>query len=250
MMFPGDYALDPVRFAREALGFEPDEKQTLVLNPTIHRGLLNCSRQWGKSTLTAIKAVHWAWFRPGSNVLVVSPTERQSGEFVEKARDFVSMLGVRPRGDGHNRVSIRLPNGSRIVGLPGERAKVRGFSKVSLMLVDEAAEVSDRAYLAVRPMLAMGGLRGGQLWLMSTPEGQRGFFWKAWAEGDPKWTRISVTALENPRFSAEFLEDERTEMGERVFRQEYLCEFVDRSDAMFSDEDIEACISDEIPTLW
>ena len=73
---------------------------------------------------------------------MVSPTERQSGEFVEKARDFVSVLGVRPRGDGHNRLSIRLPNGSRIVGLPGERAKVRGFSKVSLMLVDEAAEVS------------------------------------------------------------------------------------------------------------
>ena len=85
---------------------------------------------------------------------------------------------------------------------------------------------------------------------MSTPEGQRGFFWKAWAEGDPKWMRISVTAPENPRFSAEFLEEERAEMGDRVFRQEYLCEFVDRSDAMFSDEDIEACISDDIPTLW
>ena len=186
----------------------------------------------------------------GSNILIVSPTERQSGEFVEKARDFVAALGERPRGDGHNRVSIRLPNGSRIVGLPGERAKVRGFSKVSLMLIDEAAEVSDHAYLSVRPMLAMGGPRGGQLWLMSTPEGQRGFFWKAWAEGNLKWTRISVTALENARFSKEFLEDERAELGERMFRQEYLCEFVDRSDAMFSDADIEACISDDIPTLW
>ena len=248
--WPDEYALDPVLFAREALGFEPDAKQQLVLDPTIHRGLLNCSRQWGKSTLTALKAVHWAWFRPGSNIVVMSPTERQSGEFVQKAQDFVATLGVTPRGDGHNRVSIRLPNGSRIVGLPGERAKVRGFSKVSLMLIDEAAEVTDRAYLSVRPMLAMGGPNGGQLWLMSTPEGQRGFFWKAWTQGDAKWTRISVTALENARFSAEFLEDERNEMGDRMFRQEYLCEFVDRHDAMFSDEDIEACISDDIPTLW
>ena len=39
-------------------------------------------------------------------------------------------------------------------------------------------------------------------------------------------------------------------MGERRFRQEFLCEFVDLRDAMFSDEDIEACISDDIPTLW
>ena len=63
---PEEYALDPVLFAREALGFAPDAKQELVLNPSIHRGLLNCSRQWGKSTLTALKAVHWAWFRPGA----------------------------------------------------------------------------------------------------------------------------------------------------------------------------------------
>ena len=61
MMLLGDYALDPVRFAREALGFEPDAKQALVLNPTIHRGLLNCSRQWGKSTLTAIKSAYTLW---------------------------------------------------------------------------------------------------------------------------------------------------------------------------------------------
>ena len=47
MMLPGDYALDPVRFAREALGFEPDAKQALVLNPTIHRGLLNCCGSGG-----------------------------------------------------------------------------------------------------------------------------------------------------------------------------------------------------------
>ena len=31
MMLLGDYALAPVRFAREALGFEPDAKQALVL---------------------------------------------------------------------------------------------------------------------------------------------------------------------------------------------------------------------------
>jgi hypothetical protein len=67
-----EYALNAVLFARERLGFEPDERQAAVLDIGIRRGMLNCSRQWGKSTVT--------------------------------------------------------------VGLPGERARVRGFSNVSLVL--------------------------------------------------------------------------------------------------------------------
>jgi hypothetical protein len=35
------------------------------------------------------------------------------------------------RGDGDNGISLLLPNGSRIVGLPGTEATVRGFSAVS-----------------------------------------------------------------------------------------------------------------------
>ena len=64
-------------------------------------------------------------------------------------------LGIRPKGDGDNEMSLALPNGSRIVGLPGNEATVRGFSAVSLLLVDEAARVSDDLYLAIRPMLAV-----------------------------------------------------------------------------------------------
>ena len=244
------YGLDAVRFARERLGFEPDEQQARVLDVSIHRGILNCCRQWGKSTLMALKAVHWAYTRPKSNVLVVSPSERQSGEFIMKAREFVSDLGIRPRGDGHNKLSIRLPNGSRMVGVPGVRAKVRGFSAVSLMLIDEAAECADEQYHTVLPMLAMGGVDGGALWLLSTPEGQRGFFHHEWMNGGDEWVRLRVTGPENRRFSQKFLDGQLIRMGERRFRQEYLCEFVDLKDAMFNDADVEACISEEIPTLW
>ena len=49
---------DPVAFAREALRFEPDARQAQVLTTNCSQGLLNCTRQWGKSTITALKAVH------------------------------------------------------------------------------------------------------------------------------------------------------------------------------------------------
>ncbi len=137
----GDGAV--VSFARERLRFGPDLRQEELLRCEAKQAILNCSRQWGKSTVAAIKAVHRAHSVPKSLVVVASPTDRQSAEFVEKARAFVVQLGLKARGDGHNKTSLRLPNGSRIVGLPGKEANIRGFSAVSLLIIDEAARVSD-----------------------------------------------------------------------------------------------------------
>ena len=73
--------MDVARFARERLKFEPDERQAEVLLSNAKRGILNCTRQWGKSTVAAVKAVHRAYTEAKSLVLVASPGERQSAEF-------------------------------------------------------------------------------------------------------------------------------------------------------------------------
>ena len=119
-------------------------------------------------------------------------------------------LGMRARGDGHNELSIAFPNGSRIVGLPENETTIRGFSAVSLLLIDEASRVKDEIYRAMRPTLAVDD---GDLWLMSTPNGKRGFFWEEWERGGEEWERISVPATECPRISARVLEEERANAG-------------------------------------
>src|SRR5207302_454188 len=75
-------SLDSPLFAREKLRLDPDEIQTKILRLTARRVLLNCTRQWGKSTIAAVKAVHRACFEPGSLTVVLSPSARQSGEFL------------------------------------------------------------------------------------------------------------------------------------------------------------------------
>ena len=113
---------DAVAFAREKLGFNPDEKQMAMLRGG-KRGILNCSRQWGKSTVAAAKAVHRAYSEAGSLTLLLTPSGRQSGEFIRKAKKFVRRLGIPVKGDGDNKASIAFPSGSRIVGLPESAAK-------------------------------------------------------------------------------------------------------------------------------
>jgi phage FluMu gp28-like protein len=238
--------MDAAAFARSRLGFAPDAKQVEILNTSAKRGILNCSRQWGKSTVTAAKAVHRAYTRAGSLVLVASPSERQSAEFLRKASGMLRRLGIAARGDGDNAVSLLFPNGSRIVGLPGTEATVRGFSAVSLILIDEASRVADEMYAALRPMLAVGN---GDLWMMSTPCGQRGFFYEIWQSGDAEWMRVSATAAECPRIAPEFLEKERREMMEADFSQEYMCCFTGDGTEYFDRQLIEDSVDESIPEL-
>src|SRR5207244_4416310 len=116
---------------------------------------------------------------------------------------------------------LELANGSRIVSLPGDEATVRGFSGVALLVIDEAARVNDALYYSVRPMLAVSQ---GRLVSLSTPFGKRGWFHDEWfGEGD--WERVKITAEECPRIPATFLAEERRALGERWYKQEYLCSF-------------------------
>jgi hypothetical protein len=237
---------DAVEWVKARLGFRADSLQEQVLRTKSKRGLLNCSRQWGKSTITAAKALHEAQRTAGSLTLVVSPSGRQSGEFLKKAREFARRLGIRPKGDGDNQISLALPNRSRIVGLPGTEATIRGFSAVSLLLVDEAAWVSDELYRAIRPMLAVSD---GTLWLMSTPHGKSGFFYETWEHGGPEWERFRAPATECARIRPEFLAEERATMGERCFRQEYLCEFEDSVSGLFDRELVDRAITGDVRPL-
>ncbi len=236
--------LDAAWFAKHQLGFNPDPQQGLLLSRRWRRCLLNCYRQWGKSTVTAAKAVHQAWHFPRSLTLVVSPVARQSGEFVDKAAEFLRRLGVEPRGDGHNEISLLLPNRSRIVGVPGKEGTIRGFSAASLLVIDEAAWVHDSIYHTVRPMLA----RTGELWIMSTPNGQRGFFWQAWEFGE-QWERVSVKASESPRVTPAELDRNRHDLGMQKFLQEYECEFTEVDGGLVSRHAVNQMLSKDVTAL-
>ena len=128
--------------------------------------------------MTALAAVHRACFRPGSEIVVTSPSGRQSAELVRKAKRFGAQMGLALRGDGQNRISLLFPNGSRIVGLPANQGTIRGFSAVSLLLIDEAAQTPNDLYEAVKL-----GTTEGSMWLMSAPFGKRGFFMRSGLAG-------------------------------------------------------------------
>ncbi len=241
------HALDPCTFARELLDIDPDPWQAEIMMSPAKRMLLNCSRQSGKSTSSAIIALHQALYFPGSLILLISPSLRQSSELFKKVQAFYRMLPDRPKLPEDNRLSMVMENGSRIVSLPSSEANIRGFSAVALVIEDEASRVDDDLYRAIRPMLAVSG---GKIILLSTPWGKRGHFFEEWTSGEATWHRVEIPANRCPRISPEFLEEEKRSLGEWWFTQEYLCQFGDTIDQVFRYDDVMACLSDTVKPLF
>ena len=85
--------------------------------------------------------------------------------------------------------------------------------------------------------------------MMSTPFGRRGFFWETWSAGGPEWTRIKVPATDCPRIAPEVLAKEKAALGDRQYRQEYMCEFISDNHALFDEDLLRSLIRDDIPSL-
>ncbi len=231
-------ALDPAVFSVVA-GIEPDPWQADVLRSSAPRILLNCCRQSGKSTTVATLAAHTAIYQPGSLVLIVSPTQRQSAELLRKVADALGAGG--PVGmEAESVLSLETAAGSRVVALPGKESTVRGYS-ADLLLIDEAAYVADPLYSAVRPTLA---LRQGRLIALSTPWARRGWWADAWHSSEA-WERKEVTVYQVPRIPEAFIEEERRNLGPLLFASQYECTFVDPKGAAFRSEEVDRAFSKE-----
>jgi hypothetical protein len=232
-------------FARAAL--TPDAWQETAVRSRSRQLILNCARQSGKSLTVAAMAIDEAVSHAPALVLVMSPSLRQSQENFRTVMKLHLALGLGSTApDQESSLRVELGNGSRIIALPGKEETVRGYSAVSLLIIDEASRVDDNLYHATRPMLAVSG---GRIVLLSTPFGKRGFFHKEWTEGEG-WDRVRITADMCPRIPPSFLEQERRSLPEMWYRQEYFCEFGDAAGAVFAYQDVMDALSDDVAPLF
>src|ERR1700687_4014123 len=106
-------ALDPSLILRR-VGIEPDPWQRELLLGNDRQVLLNCSRQAGKSTVVSALALHTALFTPDALVLLLSPSQRQSGEIFRKVLDADNALGRPIPAVYRTQLRLELANRSRV----------------------------------------------------------------------------------------------------------------------------------------
>lgn len=225
-----------------------DENQKAILNPANRRVILNCHRQWGKSTLSSLLCFWRALFYEKSLCLLVAPSLRQSSENFRKIADALDCIRPAPELEEDTKLTLKFSNGSRIISLPGSQKTVRGFTAPDLIIIDEDAQAADELFGALLPMLTNSP--DGRLILASTPWGVRGHFYKIWQEGGPEWLKIKVVAEENPRVRPEVLEEaKRSPNGSLWYRQEFCGEFITDEFSLFDAERIKKAISTDFEEI-
>ena len=234
------YRLDPASLFEDVGNDKhgpPYPWQINALRSPSKRQLYLTTRQGGKSSVAATKSLHVAMFTPGSLVLMVSPSQKQSEEIFRKARnayrDLGKPMGVAVEGTRH----IEFANGSRIESLPGTEKSNVGYT-AALVVIDEAARTDSELVEALMPTVAVSG---GSVIALSTPKGARGWFYELWhsPQVDTIWERHRATAddVPSPELAA-MVEEALLTRGPRHVQENYYCSFEADESAFFDDPEV------------
>lgn len=237
---------------------EKKEKPQLVLDEwqrdaLAHEGnLLLCTgRQVGKTYTLSRKAAERMIKMP-TNILVGSLTEDQAKLIIVMTLKYLEdnyrpYLKVKKK-DKPTQNKIVLNNGSTILARPVGNTgdALRGFTG-DVFIMDELSRWPSLALTAGLPTLLT---TGGEIWGASTPFGKEGFFYESFQNKENFWKVMHITSEEvieqreiNDNWTQQrkdaakrFLEQQKAQMSEMEYAQEYLGKFVEELRQYFSDE--------------
>lgn len=209
-------------------------------------------RQNGKTTSTAVKTLHYAWFAPvlseiakaekRCDIVIVAPTENQARIMFGRIQDLLEKSAVLKQfviKNTQGEIILNWMNGegkshiyTRAAGESG--VSVRGYSP-NVIICDEASFLPDRIIVSLIPS---GLAKGVHVWLTSTPFTPAGFFWEACMDSKPmktlgKWTEFHSTYRDSPIImkDPDYIEQMRSKMSKDAWQMEMEGEFVLVGDA-------------------
>lgn len=193
--------------------------------------VLACGRRFGKTMLGHDLAIHpllkgqpVGWFAPTYKVLI------------EAWQAIVRLLHPVTRRLSEQEKRIELWTGGVFEAWSLENPDAGRSRKYGRVLIDEAglsAKLMASWQEALRPTLSD---YAGDAYLLGTPKGRNGF-WQLFQRGmdDAKgeWASWQLPTSANPYIQASEIEAARQELPERIFRQEYLAEFLEDAGGVF-----------------
>jgi len=212
----------------------------------------NMARQIGKSFIVSLEVVDDA-METGADWVLLSAGERQSKELMAKVKMHCEAYSIAASDIQASEYSVNdvrytlltiyLPNGARIMGLPANPDTARGFS--ANVVLDEFAfhKDSDRIWKALFPTIA----RGYKIRIVSTPQGLGNRFHRLFT-GDNEWSKHRVDIYQAVKDGVPHNLDElRTGLDdEDAWLQEFEVKFIDDATAWLTYEMIAACQSDRV----
>lgn len=218
----------------ELLQFQPHEGQKEILLSDARFRVVCCGRRWGKSLMAAVEALSVAL--AGGKVWVVGPDAQSASVIFDECwrlSRHVEKYIVRRKV---NPPIIKLATDGYVMARSGENTNQLVGRGLDLIIIDECAKIRDANiwWEYLRPCLT--DRRGAALFI-STPKG-RNWFWELWQRGKhcdyPDHASWQYPSHTNPFLDPAEIDVARQTMPDRVFRQEYLAEFLEDVGGVFS----------------
>lgn len=211
----------------------------------------NCwARQTGKSFTKSLRRILRGLKRRRTQIFL-SAGERQSRELMQKARQHCAALKIATdyydnrffKDLSVKQLEIVLPGGVRLIGLPANPQTARGFTG-DVFLDEFAMHAFDREiWGAMFPTVLRGG---GEVDVASTPKGKGNTFYQLRHNDLFSTSTITLPDAISQGLDADADQMRRAMGDETLYRQEFLCEFIDESTALLTYDQIAACAD---PTL-
>ena len=243
---------DPVEFCRALFKFEPTEYQARLLRDQSKRIAVRWSRQAGKTTTIALRALWFALTHPKTLTLVVGPSLRQSMILGDRIQDYLAGLPSETRRalvERQQRTVIRCRNHSRIVILPNSPQLLRGYT-AHLVLPDEANFFHDDELVFYNVLYPMLATTDGALIASSTPWNKDSVFYRMCHSDEfSKHVVTCEDVIKSGLIKQSFINQMRQELPEERFRREFYAEFVEDADTWLTQSLIVKCIDSQLDFL-
>lgn len=221
------YTIQHPTKGRMTFNLYPFQEKVLRLFQKYDYSIINKSRQLGISTLTSAFALWMMLFEQDKNILVLATTQATAKNMVTKVRfayDNLPQWMQLPVLE-HNRLSLRLKNGSQIKAVSAATDSARSEA-VSLLVIDEAAFIDkiDEIFTAAQQTLATGG----RCIALSTPNGVGNWFHREFTRAqnsENRFTPISLPWTVHPERTQEWRDEQTATLGKRAAAQECDCDF-------------------------
>jgi len=243
--------MDPVEFAESILEFKPTPYQKSLLLDTADRIAVRFSRQSGKSTTIAAKAIALAAINRNKSILVVAPGLRQSMIVMDRIEEHLNRIDSSVKRElivQQQRTKITFRNGSRIWALPCSENMIRGLT-AHLILADEAAFFERDEYMFNNVLLPMLATTNGTIIVSSTPWSSKSQFYEfckgrlknRFSQHYANWREAVASGL----ITQQFIDDMQASMLPQQFTMEFEAEFVEDVDVWLPQDLIAKCVSSE-----
>lgn len=208
----------------------PHPGQERILASEARFRVVACGRRFGKTELGKLDIV--CRLLRGGRCWWLAPTLPMADQVWRDLKRTLEPLSEARVSETARRID--LPGGGLLAIRSTHRGDHLRGAGLDFAVLDEAAFMDDRVWPEVlRPMLLER--RGGALFL-SSPNGHN-WFWELYQLGrerqQPQWQAFHFSSRDNPLVDAAELEEIRKTTQERVYREEYLAEFLADSGQVF-----------------